>query len=471
MLFHSPEFIVIMLVTLLCFWLWPKARTPILAVAILIFYGASGLEYLALFFFMAALTYYFSTWIARGIRPRLLMWLGVGLNLLNLGIFKYTAFAAANLERLFHLGIDPKLYQLLLPVGISFYTFQLIAYLVDVYRKELPPCRTLMEFWVFIAFFGHLLAGPIMRGKEFLPQIEAHDKQTFRAETFKYGAFLFVIGLVKKVLVSDQVGPLADLFFAQARSLGSMEAWIGAYLFAFQIYFDFSAYSDMAMGIGYLFGYRLTVNFKTPYLAGNPSEFWRRWHITLSSWIRDYIYIPLGGSRHGEARAVGALLLAMVLSGLWHGAAWTFVIWGFYHGLLSACHRLWSRYVLERFRWPLPDRVVRWVSIFLMFQATAIGWVFFRADGVSAALHMVKEMVTFADLHLTRTNALYLILVALLGLLHLAEFWFRHQQSRIYALWTRWLPSPVRALAYTAVLVIVAVMASTKQNTFIYFRF
>ena len=461
-----------MMLTLLLFWKLPRLRTPILALANLLFYAASGWQYLLLFMAIATLIYGLSRLIARGVRPQLLLWLGVGVSLLNLGIFKYTAFAAYNLERLFHLGIDPKAYQLLLPVGISFYSFQLIAYLVDVYKGSLTPSRNLLQFWVFIAFFGQLIAGPIMRGKDFLPQIESHEDQGFWSRQFKYGAFLFVIGLLKKVLLADQVGPLADGLFARAGSLGALESWIAAYLFAFQIYFDFSAYSDMAVGIGHLFGYQLTDNFKTPYLSGNPSEFWRRWHITLSRWIRDYVYIPLGGSRQGEVRALLALLVAMGLSGLWHGAAWTFVIWGIYHGLLAGGHRLWNRHVAAGVaRLPLPTWLIRWGSVFLMFQATTVGWVFFRAEGVQAALHMVKQMLTFPNLNLTQMNLLYLGLVGLLFGLHLGEFWFRHQQARLYEIWTRWLPSPVRALAYTAVLALIAVMASTKQVSFIYFRF
>jgi len=471
MLFHSPEFVLTMLLTLLFYWLFPRARTPVLAVANIVFYAASGLQYLLLFLALSALTYGLSRAIARGIRPRLLMVIGVVANLLNLVIFKYTAFAISNLERLLHLGLDPGVFQLLLPVGISFYTFQLVAYLVDVYRGQVPPARSLAEFWVFIAFFGQLIAGPIMRAEDFLPQVESQSRIQFEHREFKLGAFLFTIGLLKKVLLADQVGPLADSFFAQAGSLGALESWIAAYLFAFQIYFDFSAYSDMAVGVGHLFGFTLTPNFDTPYLAGNPSEFWRRWHITLSRWIRDYIYIPLGGSRHGEWRAAAAMLTAMGLSGLWHGAAWTFVIWGLYHGLLSIGHRLWRRQVLSRFRWPLPDRVVRWVSVFLMFQATAVGWVFFRAEGTRLALHMVRKMLTLSDLHFTRVNAFYFGLIVFLALLHVAEFWFRHRQAEIYARWTRWVPSPVRALAYTAVVVLIAIVSAPKQATFIYFRF
>ncbi len=471
MLFHSPEFILLSAITLLLFWRLPRTRTPILAVANILFYAASGWPYLLLFLAIASLTYWFSVLIHRGVRPKLLLWIGVGGSLLNLAIFKYTAFAVTNLERLLHLGLDPKLFQLLLPVGISFYTFQLVAYLVDVYRGDLKPARSLIEFWVFIAFFAQLIAGPIMRGKDFLPQIAEHDGHRFQFERFKYGIFLFLIGLSKKVILSDTIGPLADKFFNQGAAVGGLEAWIGAYLFAFQIYFDFSAYSDMAVGIGHMFGYQLTDNFKTPYLSGNPAEFWRRWHITLSRWIRDYVYIPLGGSRHGEFRAMAAIVVAMTLSGFWHGAAWTFIAWGIFHGLLSAFHRLWTRQVAERVKLPVPAWVTRWLSIFLMFQATTIGWVFFRANGMTVALTMVKRMLTLSDLHLTRTNLTYLVLVAALFLLHLAEFWFRTRQRALYETWRRWLPGPVRALAYTLAVVLAVVMASTKQMTFIYFRF
>lgn len=470
MLFHSPEFIVTLLVTLLLYWRLPRLRISILAAANAVFYGASGLNYLLLFLAVASVTYGLSVLIARGVRPRLLLWTGILLNLLNLGAFKYTAFAAANLERLFHLGLDPALFRVVLPVGISFYTFQIIAYLVDVARGEIAPARSLLEFWVFIAFFGQLIAGPIMRGRDFLPQIE--QEQSLRTREFTYGVFLFAIGLVKKVVLADQLAPLVDSFFAHAAYLGAVEGWIAAYLFGFQIYFDFSAYSDMAVGIGHLFGFTLTDNFKTPYLAGNPQEFWRRWHITLSRWIRDYIYIPLGGSRRGEKRTLAALLIAMGLSGLWHGAAWTFVVWGLYHGTLSAAHRLWSRRVVPRLNLGLlPPWLVRWTSVFLMFQATTIGWVFFRAQGTTTALRLVRQMLTLADLHFTRTNALYLALVALLFLLHAAEFWFRRNQAAIYERWTRWFPSPVRALAYTGLVVLVVIMSAAEQNTFIYFRF
>jgi len=471
MLFHSPEFILLSAITLLLFWRFPRTRTPLLAVANLLFYGASGWQYLLLFLAFSALTYWFSRLIDRGVRPKLLLWIGVGANLLNLAVFKYTAFAVSNLDRLLHLGLDPKLFQLLLPVGISFYTFQLVAYLVDVYRGDLKPSRTLVEFWVFIAFFAQLIAGPIMRGKDFLPAIEEHQGYRFSFERFKYGGFLFLIGLSKKVILSDTIGPLADKFFSQGATVGGLEAWIGAWLFAFQIYFDFSAYSDMAVGIGHLFGYELTDNFKTPYLSGNPAEFWRRWHITLSGWIRDYLYIPLGGSRHGEVRAALALVTAMTLSGFWHGAAWTFVAWGIYHGLLSVIHRLWTRQVVKRTQLARPAALTRWISILLMFQATTIGWVFFRADGMTVALTMVRRMLTLSDLHLTRTNLVYLVLIAGLYLLHLAEFWFRTKQRALYETWRRWLPGPVRALAYTLAIVLAVVMASTKQMAFIYFRF
>lgn len=471
MLFHSPEFVLLMAMAALLVWRFPRARTGLLAAANLAFYAASGWPYLALFLAVASITYWLSLRMVRSRYARRLLWTGVAINLLNLGIFKYAWFAVSNVERFLHLGLDPKAFQLLLPVGISFYTFQLIAYLVDVYREELAPARNLAEFWVFIAFFGQLIAGPIVRGREFLPQIEAHQESQGSETDVKVGAYLFAIGLVKKVVLSDTIGPLADQFFGQAATLGTLEAWIAAYLFAFQIYFDFSAYSDMAVGVGRFFGYRLPMNFRTPYLSGNPSEFWKRWHITLSQWIRDYIYIPLGGSRAGERRAVLALLTAMTLSGFWHGAAWTFILWGIYHGLLSGLHRLWSRHVLGRLRIPVPPVVLRWVSLFLMFQATAVGWVFFRADGTQVALRMVRKMLTFSELNLTGANALYLGLILGLFLLHLGEFWLFHRKREIHRRWKQWMPAPIRALLYTALVVLVVIMAHPQQVTFIYFRF
>jgi alginate O-acetyltransferase complex protein AlgI len=469
-LFHSPEFIVLMLLTLALYAAVPRARVPILAVANLAFYGASGWQYLLLFLTMSALTYWCSLG-AGGPRARLLLWLGVAANLANLFIFKYTGFATANLDRLFHLGLDPKAWQLLLPVGISFYTFQLMAYLIDVHRGDIAPSRNLLEFWVFIAFFGQLIAGPIMRGADFLPQVEAAGQTQIRWGQFKRGVYLFTLGMAKKVFLSDMLSPRTDNFFASWSTLNGLEAWIAGWLFAFQIYYDFSAYSEMALGIGHMFGFDLSVNFRTPYLARNPEEFWKRWHITLSSFIRDYIYIPLGGSRKGESRAYVNMVAAMVLSGMWHGAAWTFVAWGLFHGLLSALHKLWHRHVLKRFAWKPAGIVTTWLSVFLMFQATTVGWIFFRGKGIDVALTLIQRMFTPEMLRLTPLATRYLPVIAVLYLLHVGEFWVRQKEEVLVDWWHRWFPAPLRALTYTAAGAILLLMTRLEETAFIYFRF
>ncbi|MDB4896708.1 MAG: hypothetical protein JWN15_2970, partial [Firmicutes bacterium] len=400
MLFHMPEFMVLLILTLLCFWPTRRLRIPVLAVAALLFYSVSGWQYLLLFLGMMTLTHLLAAY-ARGPYGRVAVWVGVLANLANLVLFKYTGLMVSSVNRLLHLGLNEHVWQLLLPIGISFYTFQLIAYLVDVYKGRTEPARNLLEMWVFIAFYGHLIAGPIMRGGEFLEQVHAAPKQRLDWQRFQYGIYLFGLGMVKKVMFSDVLGPKVDALFAQATTLGGLEAWVAGWLFAFQIYFDFSAYSEMALGIGHLFGFELAVNFRTPYLSQNPQEFWTRWHITLSSWIRDYLYIPLGGSRRGEGRAYLNLVLAMALSGLWHGAAWTFVIWGIFHGLLSALHKFWGRRVLKPLGIEPRGAWVRWLSIFLMFQATTIGWIFFRAHTFSGAVALVRKMLNPTLWHVT----------------------------------------------------------------------
>lgn len=469
MLFHSPEFVVLMLLTLAIYVMAPKVRIPLLAVANLFFYGVSGWQYLLLFMGVLALTH-LSALRVHGPHGKVWLWFGVLVNLANLFTFKYTAFVVSNLDRLWHLGLDPARWQLVLPVGISFYTFHLIAYLVDVYRKEIPPARSLVECWVFTAFFGQLIAGPIMRGAQFLPQIQQVAQKKLRWEEFRYGAFLFLLGMAKKVLLSDLISPKVENFFTNWHGLTGLDAWVAGWLFAFQIYFDFSAYSEMALGIGHMFGFELMTNFRTPYLAHNPSEFWRRWHISLSTWIRDYLYIPLGGSRRGEMRTYFNLIAAMAISGLWHGAAWTFVIWGLYHGVLQALHKLWSKLVVKRLNWQPRGWVVRWAAVFLMFQATTIGWIFFRAGTLQTALTLVQRMFTPTALRLTPLATRYLPVIAVLALLHVAEFWLREKEASLGTLWAK-ITSPLRAAVLAVVVVVLIVMTATEQSSFIYFQF
>lgn len=476
MLFHSPEFMILMTITLILFYFLPKGRIYILALANMLFYGASGLGYLTLFILVSVLTYQVSKQL-KGIHGKGFLGLGILLNVFNLAFFKYSIFFLTNLEKIFSLKLvweNSFFTKLLLPIGISFYTFQMIAYLVDIYKGKIEPCKSLLDFWVFIAFFAQLIAGPIMRGKDLIPQVEGLGKIKLDYSRLKLGLAYLALGLFKKIVLADYISAYADSFFNRGPALSGGEVWIAAYLFAFQIYFDFSAYSEMAIGVGHLFGITLDMNFKTPYLSHNATEFWRRWHITLSNWIRDYIYIPLGGSRSGEARQMANLFLAMAISGLWHGAAWTFVAWGMFHGFLLIGHKLYSKLTaglgLSSLR---ENRFYSYLSIFIFFHLTCIGWVFFRAKGMGNSLNMVFKMLTVnPQVFLADTGLLkYLIFIVLLFGLHIVEYFIREKHSQVALFWYRYFPAPMRGLAYTMFIVILIFFMQNEQNSFIYFQF
>lgn len=473
MLFHSTKFLILLVLTLLIYYRYPKSRVYTLAFANGIFYGAGGLGYLLLFITLSLLTYFCSLRV-EGRWGKFYYWLGIGLNLANLIFFKYSLFILHNLERLSGVSLlaDPSLLtKLVLPVGISFYTFQLIAYLVDVKRKQLSPCKSFLTFWIFISFFAQLIAGPIMRGKDLIPQVEKVGEQKFAPSRFRYGLYLMSLGLVKKIIFADLLSPRVDVLFSSAANLGTAQSWLAAYLFAFQIYFDFSAYSDLALGIGHLFGIKLTNNFLFPYLSGNPTEFWRRWHITLSNWIRDYLYIPLGGNKQGFFHQLLFLFIAMTISGLWHGAAWTFVVWGMYHGLLLICHKFYQRNKKKFCFFPEQNFLYRLMTSFIFFQLTVIGWVFFRAQGLSAALGLIKKMLFFSRTGLGELSLSGLGLVVLLYFLHLGEYFLRTREKKLAIVWKKYFPIPIRALAYTAVLVVIILFIRPEASSFIYFQF
>jgi alginate O-acetyltransferase complex protein AlgI len=326
---------------------------------------------------------------------------------------------------------------------------------------------------MFIAFFAPLIAGPILRGKDFIPQVEALAKISLDYSKIKLGLIYLSLGLFKKIILADHISVYADSFFNRGAALSGAEVWIAAYLFAFQIYFDFSAYSEMAFGISQLFGITIPLNFQTPYLSQNPTEFWKRWHITLSNWIRDYIYIPLGGSRNGEIKQLINLFIAMTISGLWHGAAWTFIAWGMFHGFLLICHKLYTRVSVLNIKNLKKYRLYRYISIFVFFHLTCIGWVFFRAKGMSNALNMVLKMLAANPLDFLGNGVLlkYLIIVGILFILHITEHYVRENQMVVSQIWHKYFPSPIRALAYTFFIVILVIFLQNEQNSFIYFQF
>ena len=474
MLFNSLTFFVFLSITFILYYAFQDSRLYILAAADIVFYGAAGFGYLLLFMLLSFITYLCALKV--GTRwGNLYFGLGVALNIINLVFFKYTGFILRNIENITNLQLpwqNTLLSGIILPIGISFYTFQFIAYLTDIRKGIAEPCKSLLTFWVFISFFAHSLAGPIMRANGLIPQIRKIREHRFDAEAFKFGVYYIILGLVKKVVFADYLAVKVDYYFKHIEALNTLDAWFAAYLFAFQIYFDFSAYSEIAVGIGYLLGIRLDLNFKSPYISGSPAEFWKRWHITLSEWIRDYVYIPLGGSRRGFSRQLGYLVTAMTLSGLWHGAAWTFVIWGLYHGILAAGHKVYARLLKRTGIIAFTTKnIYRVLAVFAFFQLANIGWVLFRAETFRDAVIMLYKMVTFTDVVFSPVYLLYFGFILVLYCFHVAEYIVRRDARGSERFWTRHLPPYARAAVYTILLIIIVLSIKTEQSSFIYFQF
>ena len=365
----------------------------------LVFYGWYNPAYL--FFLIGSIIVNYSLGIIIANKTNIstrktLVTIGIIINILSLGYFKYTNFFIDNINTI--LKTDLVLNTIILPLAISFFTIQQIGYLVDVYRKETTKYNFL-EYCLFVVFFPKLISGPIARFKEIIPQLQSKEFPRLDRNNFSVGITVFFLGLFKKVILADYIAGLANPVFTAA-SQGAVvhffDAWTGAFAYAFQIYFDFSAYSDMAIGLGLLFGIRLPLNFFSPYKATNPSDFWRRWHITLSRFIRDYLYIPLGGNRKGFSRQMISLLVAMTIAGIWHGAGWTFVIWGLLHGIYLVFYHSWKR--LRKSLGMPPDKPNWWktsISVAFTFLAVTIAWVFFRSNNIATALGVFKGMFGF----------------------------------------------------------------------------
>lgn len=400
MLFNSYIFILAFLPVALILYYglhrFGGARSAIasLVVTSLVFYGWWSPQYLLLLVGMIGGNFIIAQWIVRlrARRPgavRSLLIVGLAMNLGALGYYKYANFFIDNANLVF--GLDVVMATIVLPVGISFFTFQMIAFLVDVHQGKITSFDWL-DFTLFVTFFPQLIAGPIVHHSEMMPQFA--DPKPFKPDFFALGLTIFVIGLTKKVLLADTAAGYASPQFdavASGAILSFASAWSAALAYTAQLYFDFSAYSDMAVGLGLMFGIRLPINFDSPYKSVSIIEFWRRWHITLSRFLRDYLYIPLGGNRRGTARRYGNLLATMALGGLWHGAGWTFLIWGLLHGSYLAINHLW-RAVSERRGKTQTSAGARFVYASITFLAVVVAWVFFRAANVGSAVSILASM-------------------------------------------------------------------------------
>ncbi len=412
MIFHSLDFLAFFVAFVAIYWALPqRGQNVLLFVGSYFFYGYVHPWFLILIATSTVIDYC----AARGMEAwprhrRRFLWLSVISNFGMLGFFKYFNFFVENVAGVlatFGLTVHEPTLRILLPVGISFYTFQAMSYTIDVYRGELHARRSLLDLAVFVSFFPHLVAGPIQRASFLLPQVES--TRHFSAEKARSGFVLICWGFFKKLVIADNVGVVANKVFALSDPTFYI-LWAGVFAFAIQIYADFSAYTDIARGTSRWLGFELTENFAHPYLARSPTDFWRRWNISLSSWFRDYVYIPLGGSRGGAWLWARNILVTFLLSGLWHGASWNYVLWGLYHGLLLLVTQLAGR-------WTVPGRQVgRWLlvpQIAGMFVLTNIGWLLFRETELAA---IVRDLTLspFGVSELDRQTGLYLFLLAFL---------------------------------------------------------
>jgi alginate O-acetyltransferase complex protein AlgI len=395
LLFHSYVFLYFFFATLILHELLPQpAKRYLLLVSSLIFYGAWNAKYLLLLLLTTLIDYYAAKLIANAStdrRRKIYLFVSMASNIGILGTFKYYNFFADSFDQMF--GWNLPLHHLLLPVGISFYTFQSMSYTIDVYRRDIAPAKDFVEFLLFVSFFPQLVAGPIVRASEFLPQMALKHRPR-PADSIRRGVLLFALGFFRKVVIADNLSLFVDAVHRDPAAYTSADLWIGALAFVFQVYYDFAGYSDMAIGLALFFGFHFPENFRRPFMGKNLAEVWQRWHISLSTWLRDYLYIPLGGNRFGRLLTYRNIFLTMAIGGLWHGAGWTFLLWGSSHGVAMVIHRIFRGFVEKR---PGLDRLTR-TGAFTVFSMalTFVFWnlslVVFRSGNMEIATEMLRRM-------------------------------------------------------------------------------
>lgn len=476
MLFSSIIFIAYFLPVFLAFYYASGIRTAALLTGSIIFYVWGEGAYVLLLIAMIAINYVMSHRIATD-EKRSRMWLiaVVAIDLAVLGLFKYYGFVAGNFNALLGSELLPKL-ELRLPLGISFFTFQLISYVVDVYRGHVAPERKPFAFATYILMFPHLIAGPIVRYADIKDELIRSGRHLRIGLGLQY----FIVGLCQKVLVANSVAPVADHAFSLGANLDATMAWVGIIAYTLQIYFDFCGYSNMAIGLAFLLGFTFPRNFDYPYAAKSITDFWRRWHMSLSFWFRDYVYIPLGGNRGSRSRVLMNLLIVFFLTGLWHGAAWNFIVWGMFHGMLLLAERLFFRRFLDA----APTLIASAYTLVMVM----VGWVFFRAENLHAALYYLSKMASLHQLYPPLAESW-----VVMG----RQFWAAMLFGVVLSFPTiaallRWLDRPyygrsariseerldtlhVHALPVALLLVgfvlSMALLAGTSLNPFLYFRF
>ncbi len=472
MVFNSLTFVVFFSVVLVLHRLlrsW-RSKKVLLLIASYFFYSAWNPPFVLLLMLSTVVDWYVAKGMARLEVPRqrrLLMIVSLVANLSLLGYFKYGAFLLSNFSALMHawgVNYTPATPNIILPLGISFYTFETLSYTIDVYRRELKPARSILDFALFVSFFPHLVAGPIVRAADLLPQFEV--EKPIRQHALGWGLFLMTLGIFQKNVLADSMfADAADAVFGNPGPTSALDTWLGAVSFAGQIFCDFAGYTTCAIGVALCFGFSLVDNFRAPFAAIGFRDFWRRWHISLSSWLRDYLYIPLGGNRKGRWRTGFALMLTMLLGGLWHGAAFHFVVWGALHGLFLVVERsLNARFGAKAWANALPVRVGLGA---LTFALSCIAWVFFRATDLPRAMMHVAAMLGAIPVEpILKTTTVLKVVVTMAFLVgtHIAL-----RERRLEDVMKK-APPALIALAWVAMISLI-ILAQGAGGAFIYFQF
>ena len=477
MLFNSIEYVIFLPLFFIGYWFIfkrLKLQNIFVVISSYIFYGWWDWRFLILIAFTTLCSYASGILIERQERRLIQRWIcaaNITLNLLVLCIFKYFNFFSENFVSLFEtfgIKLDWVTLDILLPVGISFYTFQALSYTIDIYQHKMKPTHDMVAFFAFISFFPQLVAGPIERATNLLPQF-------LKVRTFDYGQAVdgmqqILYGLFKKMVIADNCSRLVDIVFSNYQQLGSIQLFLGAVFFTFQIYCDFSGYSDIAIGTAKLLGIKLMKNFDYPYISRNIAEFWRRWHISLTTWFRDYIYIPLGGSRVGKWKSVRNTFIIFLVSGFWHGANWTFICWGLFHALLflplllTSSNRKYRGIVAEGKLLPSWKEAIQIGTTFFL---VVIGWILFRAENMEQAIGSIGRL--FSMQQSTGNMPSHSLEVGLYILLFWILEWF--QRDKPYALQIQFLKSKSLRVAILTFVILFIEITMGKSSEFIYFQF
>ena len=466
MVFSSTIFLFMFLpLVLISYFIVPKkAKNYILLFFSLVFYLFGGPKFLLVLLSVVLIDYIGAILIEKGSKRKLFLTLTITSNILVLCYFKYTGFFLSNINNIF--GFNINIPDIILPIGISFYTFQAMSYVIDVYRKEVKLQTNFLTLLLYVSLFPQLVAGPIVRYQTIEKELE-NRKTSF--DDIVYGIRRFILGLAKKVIIANQMGQLADIIFA-SNDLTTPVAWLGAIAYMFQIYFDFSAYSDMAIGLGRIFGFKFLENFNFPYISKSITEFWRRWHISLSTWFRDYIYIPLGGNRKGIKRQIINLLIVWLLTGFWHGAAWNFVLWGLYYFIFLMIEKFILKDILEK-----TPNIIRHIYALLIIL---FGWVLFRCESLSECISYIHTMLSFNITEIGISELVVYIetyfVYFILGILFSMPTYYKLVE-KVESLKEGNLKTTLNTMHYAGLIIIFIItimfLAYSSYNPFIYFRF